>query len=57
MAFKHRVRYRELFGDLAIDAAAKAGEIKPGCDVTIDSDFATHKEAKPWGMLNSSSVT
>ena len=47
MAFKHRARYRELFGDLAIDAAAKAGEIKPGCDVTIDSDFATHKEAEP----------
>ena len=43
--FEHRARYKELFGDLAVDAAVEAGEVKPGCYVVIDFDFSILKVA------------
>ena len=44
--FEHRARYEELFGDLAVHAAVEAREVKPGCYVAIDFNFAVLRGAK-----------
>ena len=45
--FRHRARYKELFGELAVDAAVKAGKIEPGCYVTTDFDFSVQECQHP----------
>ena len=44
--FEHRARYEELFGELAVNAAVAAGEVKPGRYVGIDFNFATLRAAE-----------